>query len=160
MQKKILLPFVLIISAFSQTVVFAQKQDTASIHKVINEWHQAAADANAEKFFFSMADDCIYIGTDATERWTKTEFVSFAKPYFDKGKAWSFTPYNRDVHVTSDGKTAWFSELLTTWMGTCRGSGILRKTKGEWKIEQYHLSVTVPNDQIKEFIQLMTVAKP
>jgi len=68
---------------------------------------------------------------------------------------WSFKPYDRDLHVTSDGKSAWFSELLTTWMGVCRGSGILTKTATDWKLEQYHLSVTVPNEIIKDFISLV-----
>lgn len=106
-----------------------------------------------------MGDSSIYIGTDATERWSKSEFVSFAKPYFDKGKAWDFKPYDRDLHVTSDGQMAWFSELLTTWMGVCRGSGILIKTPQGWKIEQYHLSVTVPNDIVRDFISLVEKSK-
>jgi len=102
-----------------------------------------------------MAENCIYIGTDETERWTKSEFVTFAKPYFDAGKAWDFKPYDRDIHVTSDGQIVWFSELLTTWMGVCRGSGILAKTKKGWKIEQYHLAITVPNAIVKDFISLV-----
>lgn len=138
---------------------FAQQKDTIAINNLLNNWHRAAATANAQVFFSSMTEGSIYIGTDATERWTKSEFMAFAKPYFDRGSAWDFTPYDRDIHVTSDGKNAWFSELLTTWMGTCRGSGMLRKIKGDWKIEQYHLSVTVPNDQIKEFIQLINSGK-
>lgn len=133
---------------------FAQK-DTISIHQFINTWHQAATDANAEVFFGSIADDGIYIGTDASERWTKKEFFSFAKPYFDKGKAWDFKSYNRDLHVSNDGRYVWFSELLTTWMGVCRGSGILMKTEKGWKIQQYHLSVTVPNDLVRDFITLV-----
>jgi hypothetical protein len=138
----------------TSTRLYAQAHD-ADINHFIDAWHKAAADANANVFFGSMAEQSIYIGTDATERWNKEQFISFAKPYFDKGKAWDFTPYDRDLHVTSDGKYAWFSELLTTWMGTCRGSGILHKTKDGWKIEQYHLSVTVPNDIIRDFISLV-----
>jgi hypothetical protein len=49
----------------------------------------------------------------------------------------------------------WFSELLSTWMGVCRGSGILAMTPQGWKIQQYHLSVTVPNDLIRDFITLV-----
>lgn len=131
------------------------KVDHAEINHFIDAWHRAAATADANTFFGSMTDSSIYIGTDATERWTKTEFMGFAKPYFDRGSAWDFKPYDRDVHVTSDGKHVWFSELLTTWMGICRGSGILMKTKDGWKIEQYHLSVTVPNDIIRDFISLV-----
>lgn len=125
------------------------------VHKFLDAWHAAAAKADAKTFFGSMAENSVYIGTDASERWAKPAFESFAKPYFDKGKAWDFKPYDRDLHVTSDGDYVWFSELLTTWMGTCRGSGILRKTKEGWKIEQYHLSVTVPNEIIKDFVSLV-----
>ncbi len=127
------------------------------INTFLDAWHLAATEANAAVFFGSMADEAVYIGTDATERWTKAEFMTFAKPYFDRGKAWDFKAYDRDLHLTSDGKIVWFSELLSTWMGICRGSGILRKTANGWKLEQYHLSVTVPNDIIKDFISLVNV---
>jgi hypothetical protein len=126
------------------------------INTFIDQWHLAAAQANARVFFESLAENAIYIGTDATEHWTKTQFISFAKPYFDKGRAWDFKPYDRDLHLSEDGRYVWFSELLTTWMGICRGSGILRKTDNGWQIEQYHLSVTVPNQIIKDFISLVS----
>lgn len=131
-------------------------QDTRKeINDFIDAWHLAAARADATLFFSSMDEDCIYIGTDATERWTKSEFLTFAKPYFDRGKAWDFKPYDRDLHVSETGHYVWFSELLTTWMGTCRGSGILVRSEGKMKLKQYHLSVTVPNDIIKDFISLV-----
>jgi hypothetical protein len=133
-------------------IASAQTQD---IHQFIDRWHEAASKANADAFFGSMAENSIYIGTDAKERWTKKEFITFAKPYFDKGKAWDFKPYDRDLHLSQDGRYVWFSELLTTWMGVCRGSGVLVKSKDGWQIEQYHLSVTVPNEVINDFITLV-----
>jgi hypothetical protein len=150
-----LCPMKTIFLLFTLLLPFAGFCQDKEIHAFIDAWHEAAAKADGTLFFGSMADNSIYIGTDAKERWTKTQFESFAKPYFDKGKAWDFKPYDRDLHVTSDKKYVWFSELLTTWMGTCRGSGILRKTSKGWKIEQYHLSVTVPNEIIKDFISLV-----
>jgi hypothetical protein len=50
---------------------------------------------------------------------------------------------------------AWFDEKLDTWMGICRGSGVVARTKEGWKIKHYVLSVTVPNDKITEFIELV-----
>ena len=144
--------FLLLITSAGTACVAQQHAD---IHSFIDNWHKAAAEAKADVFFGSMAQDCIYIGTDKTERWTKEQFISFAKPYFDKGKAWDFKPYDRDLHVTSDGKSVWFSELLTTWMGVCRGSGVLANENGRWVFKQYHLSVTVPNDLIRDFITLV-----
>ena len=141
--------------AFLLTTCFAYSQSNSDINHFIDDWHLAAAKADAKTFFGSMADDAIYIGTDKTERWTKSEFLTFAKPYFDKGKAWDFKPRDRDIHVTSDKQVVWFSELLDTWMGVCRGSGVLVRGKEGWKVQQYHLSVTVPNDIIKDFITLV-----
>ena len=148
--KKIFIVVFLLVSvrAFSQS-------DTLAIHTFIVNWHLAATQANATAYFGSIADNGIFIGTDATERWNKKQFYAFAKPHFDKGKAWDFKAYGRSVHVSNDGKFVWFSELLTTWMGVCRGSGILEKTSQGWKIQQYHLSVTVPNDLIRDFITLV-----
>lgn len=141
---------VLCISRFA----YAQS-DVSTVNTFMDQWHLAASTANGSSFFDSIDENGIYIGTADHERWTKSEFVSFAKPYFDKGKAWDFKAYQRNVHVTSDGQYAWFSELLTTWMGVCRGSGVLHKTASGWKIDQYHLSVTVPNEIIKDFITLV-----
>lgn len=137
----------------SGLIAYGQKE--TELNRFIDAWHAAAGEANAMVFFESMAENGVYIGTAKEERWTKSQFVAFAKPYFDKGKAWDFKPYDRDLHVSSNGRYAWFSELLTTWMGVCRGSGVLVKTKGGWRIEQYHLSVTVPNEIIKDFITLV-----
>jgi ketosteroid isomerase-like protein len=150
MKKLICLILLLLINIKS----FSQDKDT-EINLFIDNWHLAAAKANANVFFGSMDEDCIYIGTDASERWTKTAFETFAKPYFDKGKAWDFKPHNRDVHVTNEGDFVWFSELLETWMGVCRGSGVIKRTPNGWKIKQYHLSVTVPNNIIQDFISLV-----
>jgi hypothetical protein len=146
---------ILIFALLAGLPVLSLAQDHKEIHTFIDNWHRAAAEAKAESFFGSIADDGIYIGTADFERWSKAEFVKFAEPFFKKGKAWDFKPYDRDVHVSSDGKYAWFSELLTTWMGTCRGSGILEKSGTGWKISQYHLSVTVPNEIIGDFIKLV-----
>lgn len=74
-----------------------------------------------------MADDAIYIGADKTELWSKEQFQAFAKPYFDAGKAWSFKVVSRNIYFSKTGDVAWFDELLNTWMGVCRGSGVLEK---------------------------------
>ena len=76
-----------------------------TITKVLDNWHLAAANANFNKYMSAMTSDAIYIGTDATENWTKPQFEAFAKPYFDKGKAWSFTALERHIYLSKDQKT-------------------------------------------------------
>jgi len=82
------------------------------------------------------------------------KFREFAKPYFDKGKAWSFTTLERNIYTSENGKTAWFDELLNTQMGICRGSGVLEKTQNAWKIKQYVLSIAIPNENVDEITQI------
>ncbi len=131
-------------------ITFAQKQtDENKINQVLNNWHRAAATVNFKEYFEAMTSDAIFIGTDATENWNKTEFMAFAKPYFDKGKAWNFISLQRHIFFSDDKKTAWFDELLSTQMKICRGSGILVKIKNDWKIKHYVLSMTIPNENVE-----------
>ena len=145
--KKLLL--LLIVPLFS----FAQS-DTTTINAVLDNWHKAAATTNFESYFGAMTDDSIFIGTDATENWNKKAFQEFAKPYFDRGKAWNFTALERHIYFSKDGKTAWFDELLNTQMKICRGSGVLVKEKKTWKIKHYVLSMTIPNDNTDDVIKI------
>jgi hypothetical protein len=155
--RSVLLKLVFSFAFLIPTIALAQdaEPDTIVIHRLLDQWHLDAAQAKSTPFFAAMDEHAIYIGTADFERWTKSEFMKFAMPYFARGKAWDFEPYDRRVSVTLDGRYAWFSELLTTWMGVCRGSGILVKTSNGWRIQQYHLSVTVPNEIIGDFIKLV-----
>lgn len=121
---------------------------------VLNSWHQAATDADFENYFSKMDSISVFIGTDASENWTKKEFSNFSKPYFDKGKAWDFKTIERNIYINKNKDVVWFDELLTTWMGMCRGSGVLEKNNTQWKIKHYVLSVTIPNDSIQKVIKL------
>lgn len=148
--KKVVCSVVLLLMQLN--LIYAQTKAGAEIDLLLNQWHKAASNAQLEAFFAPMHPDFVYIGTDATERWTKAEFYSFSKPYFDQGKAWDFTLIERKIYFSADGKTAWFNETLNTWMGVCRSSGVLQKVKKEWKLMHYHLSVAVPNAKIQVFL--------
>jgi len=117
-----------------------------NINTILDNWHLAAANADFNNYFKSMSDKSIFIGTDATENWNKEDFMVWSKPYFDKGKAWSFTSLERHIYFDQSGNTAWFDELLNTQMKICRGSGVMVKDGDDWKISQYVLSMTIPND--------------
>ncbi|AXG73862.1 hypothetical protein DVK85_06255 [Flavobacterium arcticum] len=125
-----------------------------TINALLNDWHTAAANADYNSYFDKIAEDGYFMGTDATENWNKKDFSVFAKPHFDKGKAWNFKTLERNIYFSEDGKTAWFDELLDTWMKVCRGSGVLEKEGDGWKIKHYVLSMTVPNKVTKEIIPL------
>lgn len=152
--KKILAVLIVLTLSGCKSMMENQTISKANINSTLDAWHKAAAEANYNAYFSLMADDAVFIGTDATENWDKTAFQAYAKPHFDKGKAWSFTALERHIYFDATGKTAWFDELLNTQMKICRGSGVLVKIGTEWKIKHYVLSMTIPNDNSNEVIKV------
>lgn len=132
----------------------AQDVEKQNIATTLDGWHAAAAAADFNSFFGMMSEDAAFIGTDATENWNLKEFKAYSKPHFDKGKAWTFKSVQRSIFLSSDGDMAWFDELLDTQMKLCRGSGVLVKTNGTWKIAHYVLSIAVPNEHVAALIDL------
>lgn len=130
-----------------------QAAEVAALHQYLDAWHKAAAAGDTETYFGCLTEDAHWLGTDATENWDKASFMTFSKPYFDLKKAWDFTAVERNVYVNTAGNFAWFDEVLDTWMKACRGSGVLEKVNGEWKIRHYVLSMAVPNGEGKDELQ-------
>lgn len=134
--------------------------DTEAVAKTLDAFHAAASKADEESYFDLMAPNGVFLGTDATENWDKAAFRAFAHPHFSQGKGWTFTPRNRHIYLSKDGKVAWFDELLdSATYGECRGTGVLEKLDGQWKIAQYHLTIPMPNDLAKELVALIRGAK-
>ena len=150
----ILAVFVISCNKNDKTKVDSTNDEKETINTVLNNWHLAATEANFDNYFSKMDSVSVFIGTDASENWTKTEFAAFSKPYFDKGKAWDFKTLERNIYLNTEYNFAWFDELLNTWMGTCRGSGVLEKKDQNWVLKHYVLSVTIPNDDIQKVIEV------
>ena len=124
-----------------------------SAHDVLDQLHLAAAEADGDVYFNLFADDAVFLGTDATERWPIAAFRAFATPYFESGQGWTYVSTERNINVSKDGLHASFDELLDSKSyGLCRGTGVLRLVAGAWKIEQYHLRIPVPNDIARDVV--------
>lgn len=141
-----LISLVLLVSACEQPQRNLNPSED-EVHAVLDDWHNAAAEADFERYFnYFHSDSSIFMGTDATERWTVPEFKAYAKPHFDKGDAWNFSPVERHLYFSDDGNTSWFDEKLDTPnLGPARGTGVLVREDTTWKIAHYNLSITIPN---------------
>ena len=127
---------------------------SASINRLVDSWHEAAANADAGTYFDLLAADAVFLGTDASERWTKTEFEKSYRRHFEAGSAWTFRATERHIRISADGNTAWFDEKLhTEKMGEGRGSGVLLRTADGWKIAHYNLTIPIPNDLLPAFVE-------
>lgn len=130
----------------------------------LDSLHAYAAQADFERYFALYAKDAVFLGTDATERWSIEQFREYAGPIFAQGRGWTYRVVERWITVSADGNTAWFDERLdNASLGECRGSGVLIRSGDTWLIEQYNLTIPIPNDLADEFadrIRQLETAEP
>jgi ketosteroid isomerase-like protein len=144
------LPFLVLI--FFTTAARAQ---TASddVSQVLDAFHKAASEADFDGYFGLFAENAVFMGTDATERWPVEVFKDYTRARFEDGGGWTYQKIERNVFVAADGKTAWFDEMLTNAnMGLTRGTGVLIRTEDAWKVAQYNLTVPVPNELARDLV--------
>ena len=132
----------------------SDERSRRAVEAVVDDWHGAASRADGARYFGRMTEDAVFLGTDASERWTLPEFRAFCEPYFSQGRGWTYEPKER--HVAVAGRIAWFDERL--WndkYGECRGTGVLREDGGEWRIAHYNLTMPVPNELAADVVALI-----
>jgi ketosteroid isomerase-like protein len=150
-----ILAFVLLCStAFAQNLL----QDELAIIAVLDDFHDAAANADIDRYLGHMTEDAVFIGTDEHERWPmQPDFIEYVNERFAAG-GWSYYSTNKNIDFSQDGSVAWFDEIsISNSMGAhFRGSGVLERIDGEWKIAQYVLSVLVYNELWEDVMGLIT----
>ncbi len=131
--------------------------DETAVNALLDAFHLAAATADEQTYFGSMTDDFVFVGTDATERWPRAEFETFARPYFSGDSAWIYKSVER--HVSFRGDVGWFDERLhSDSYGETRGSGVVIRDGENWKVAQYVLSFPIPNGIAKEVVKQVKAA--
>lgn len=138
-----------------EAIIAAADSAVDGADAVIDRLHEAAAQADGAAYFALFAPNARFIGTDASEHWDLAAFRAYAEPIFARGQGWTYR--SRDRSLTVEGDYAWFDETLEhDSYGALRGSGVLKRNRaGQWKIEQYVLSFTVPNDKAEAVVDLI-----
>jgi len=130
----------------------AQSPEEA-VSAVLDDIHRLASEADFEGYFNLYTPDAVFMGTDAAERWSIAEFKQYARPAFDRGSGWTYVMTERNIFLSEDGNTAWFDERLENeGFGECRGTGVLIKVDGQWKVSQYNLTVPIPNELLRDVV--------
>jgi len=119
------------------------------LNRLLDGFHQAASRADFSDYFSRFAQESVFLGTDASERWTLKEFKAYTKPHFAGGRGWTYEPLERFWRIS--GNVAWFDEQLDNEnLGRCRGSGVAVFEQGRWKVAQYNLALLIPNDIVDD----------
>jgi ketosteroid isomerase-like protein len=127
--------------------VTVPESEIARVEAVLDEFHAAASAADTERYFAVLAPDAIFLGTAGDERWAGDDFRTFVDSHFSRDQGWTYDAHDRSVTLAADSRTAWFDEQLeNASYGSCRGSGVLQLRGDAWKIEQYNLTIPIPNE--------------
>ena len=131
----------------------ADQHDRAAIDAVLDDFHAAAAAADAERYLGHMTDNAVFMGTDEWERWPKhPDFTDYVGMRFANG-GWSYRSVEREVEISDN--VAWFDEVVfSETNGRFRGTGVLVKTEDDWKIAHYAMSFLVFNENWQEVVEL------
>ena len=125
----------------------------ATPDEVLDALHERAARADFDGYFSLYADDAVFLGTDASERWPIAEFRDYTRARFATGVGWTYTPIAR--HLVRSGDVIWFDERLEGQnMGPCRGTGVLVREDGQWRIAHYSLTLLVANEIADQVVEM------
>jgi hypothetical protein len=142
------------------TTLQEASSETARVAVVLDAWHEAASEADEERYFGAMAPESFFLGTDASERWSREEFRAYAEPHFSQGRGWTYRPFERHIAFSPDGRTAWVDEKLANdKYGELRGTGVLLRGSSGWAIAHYSMSFPLPNDMTLEVVELLRAAE-
>ena len=137
----------LITPALPASPLAGQENARAAVSAVLDALHEAASEADFDRYASLYAGEAVFLGTDATERWTREEFMDYARAHFETGTGWTYRMLERHIAIAPTGRTAWFDERLeNAGLGETRGSGVLVMEDGSWRIAQYNLTIPIPNE--------------
>lgn len=127
-----------------------------AVSKVIDDFHDAAAHGDKERYFSHLTDASVFLGTDEWERWPKyPDFDEYVDGRFKDGSGWDYKAEDRSIRFNDRKDVAWFDEVVVSKSsGRIRGTGVLTLQSGEWKIEHYAMSFLIFNENWEEVIEL------
>jgi hypothetical protein len=138
------------------TVAEDTSSNVEAVAKVIDDFHDAAAHGDKERYFSHLNDDAVFLGTDEWERWPKyPDFDDYVGGRFKDGSGWKYESVDRTISLNQRADVAWFDEVLfSETYGRYRGTGVLTLQSGQWKLEHYAMSFLILNENWEEVVEL------
>ena len=150
------LPKLFVLFLFIGSLAVAAHHEEEAIGEVLDDFHDAAAHGDKDRYLGHMTDDAVFMGTDEWERWPKhPDFAEYVDGRFKDGAGWSYRSVERELSVADSGNIAWFDEVVySETNGRFRGTGVLVKQDGAWKIAHYAMSFLVFNENWQDVVEL------
>lgn len=135
--------------------------DLDAIGRVIDDFHDAAAHGDKDRYLGHLTGDAVFMGTDEWERWPKSpDFSDYVDNRFKDGSGWNYKSVDRTIRISESADIAWFDEVLFSEQnGRFRGTGVLTRQGKSWKIAHYAMSFLILNENWLEVIDLTRQTK-
>ena len=148
--------FLLALGSACLTSAIADDASRADVDSVLDGFHAAAAAGDREQYLGYLTENGVFLGTDEWERWPKhPDFSDYVAGRFSDGGGWSYRSVDRNVDFSDDGSVAWFDEVVfSETNGRFRGTGVLLRQDGEWRIAHYAMSFLVFNEDWPAVVEL------
>ena len=148
--------FVLLWFSAASTLTADESGALDDIAATIDGFHAAAARGDETAYLGFLTEDGVFLGTDEWERWPKNPtFSDYVNGRFANGSGWTYTSVERHVRLAEGGDTAWFDEVIASSTDArFRGTGVLVKRDGHWKIAHYAMSFLVYNEIWEDVIRM------
>ncbi len=144
--------FAAILLALLLTTSQAWADEKAAVGAVLDALHARASAADFDGYFALYAENAVFLGTDREEYWPLSAFKAYTRERFASGTGWTYVPTERFVHVNGD--VAWFEERLDhASYGETRGTGVLVRESGAWRVAQYNLTLPIPNALFTDVVE-------
>jgi hypothetical protein len=99
----------------------AENTPQEAINALLDDFHQAAADADRERYLGYFAADGVFMGTDDWERWPLPAFRDYVAQRFEGGTGWTYTPEERFVTMGPGGRAPGLTKLSYPGAGAASG---------------------------------------
>ena len=156
-------PHLIFLALLFCTAAVADNQDSEleAVNKVLDDFHDAAAQGDKQRYLDHFTEDGGVLGTDEWERWPKhPDFTDYVSSRFKDGVGWNYRSVERTVSISVSADIAWFDEVLFSEnSGRFRGTGVLARQDGSWKVAHYAMSFLVLNENWDEVIELTRKTK-
>ncbi len=153
-----MLRLVTLLTVLFAAIACAQQPDAhaVAIEAVLDDFHNAAANGDKDRYLKHLTDDAVFMGTDEMERWPKDpNFTDYVNARFQNGRGWEYRSVERHVSIGDDFDVAWFDEVVfSETNGRFRGTGVLVRESNAWKIAHYAMSFLIFNENWEEVIAI------
>ena len=156
-------PHLIFLALLFSIAAMADNQDSEleAVNKVLDDVHDAAAQGDKQRYLDHFTENGVFLGTDEWERWPKQpDFIDYVGSRFKDGVGWNYKSVERTVSISASMEFAWFDEVLFSENnGRFRGTGVLARQDGGWKVAHYAMSFLILNENWDEVIELTRKTK-